>query len=286
MRLKHNLAITMLLALISNSILSQDFQGKAYYLSKTTPDMSGWGDGQMTEFQKKQIAERMRGMFEKSYVLNFDRQASIFKEEEVLEAPGQKGFGGWWSSFSSGPQYKNIKTRQFIQDQEFFGRQFLITDTLQKFEWKMGTETKQIGQYLCMKATAIKKVDEFDWRSMRRKKSFEKNRDKSKADSTKAKSVTEDIEVPKTIKVTAWYTPQIPINHGPDEFWGLPGLILEVNADQTSILCSKIVMNPEQKFMIEAPDKGRIISRSDYNETVKLKMKEMREMYRGRGGRK
>ena len=286
MRLKHNLAITMLLALISNSILSQDFQGKAYYFSKTTPDMSGWGNGQMTEFQKKQIAERMRGMFEKSYVLNFDRQASIFKEEEVLEAPGQKGFGGWWSSFSSGPQYKNIKTRQFIQDQEFFGRQFLITDTLQKFEWKMGTETKQIGQYLCMKATAIKKVDEFDWRSMRRKKSSEKNRDKFKADSTKAKSVTEDIEVPKTIEVTAWYTPQIPINHGPDEFWGLPGLILEVNADQTSILCSKIVMNPEQKFTIEAPDKGRIISRSDYNETVKLKMKEMREMYRGRGGRK
>ena len=286
MRLKYNLAITMLLAIISNSILSQDFQGKAYYFSKTTPDMSGWGNGQMTEFQKKQIAERMRGMFEKSYVLNFDRQASIFKEEEVLEAPGQKGFGGWWSSFSSGPQYKNIKTRQFIQDQEFFGRQFLITDTLQKFEWKMGTETKQIGQYLCMKATAIKKVDEFDWRSMRRKKSFEKNRDKSKADSTKAKSVTEDIEVPKTIEVTAWYTPQIPINHGPDEFWGLPGLILEVNADQTSILCSKIVMNPEQKFTIEAPDKGRIISRSDYNETVKLKMKEMREMYRGRGGRK
>ena len=286
MRLKYNLAVTMLLALISNSILSQDFQGKAYYLSKTTPDMSGWGDGQMTEFQKKQIAERMRGMFEKSYVLNFDRQASIFKEEEVLEAPGQKGFGGWWSSFSSGPQYKNIKTQQFIQDQEFFGRQFLITDTLQKFEWKMGTETKQIGQYLCMKATAIKKVDEFDWRSMRRKKSSEKNRDKSKVDSTKSKSVTEDIEVPKTIEVTAWYTPQIPINHGPDEFWGLPGLILEVNADQTSILCSKIVMNPEQKFMIEAPDKGRIISRSDYNETVKLKMKEMREMYRGRGGRK
>ena len=286
MRLKYNLAITMLLALISNSILSQDFQGKAYYFSKTTPDMSGWGNGQMTEFQKKQIAERMRGMFEKSYVLNFDKQASIFKEEEVLEAPGQKGFGGWWSSFSSGPQYKNIKTRQFIQDQEFFGRQFLITDTLQKFEWKMGTETKQIGQYLCMKATAIKKVDEFHWRSMRRKKSFEKNRDKSKADSAKAKSVTEDIEVPKTIEVTAWYTPQIPINHGPDEFWGLPGLILEVNADQTSILCSKIVMNPEQKFTIEAPDKGRIISRSDYNETVKLKMKEMREMYRGRGGRK
>jgi hypothetical protein len=45
-------------------------------------------------------------------------------------------------------------------------------------------------------------------------------------------------------------------------------------------------MNPEQKNTIEAPQKGRVISRADYNETVKQKMKEMREMYRGRGGRK
>ena len=28
---------------------SQDFQGKAYYFSKTTPDMSGWGNGKITE---------------------------------------------------------------------------------------------------------------------------------------------------------------------------------------------------------------------------------------------
>ena len=45
-------------------------------------------------------------------------------------------------------------------------------------------------------------------------------------------------------------------------------------------------MNPEERNKIEAPDKGRIISRTDYNATVKQKMKEMREMYRGRGGRK
>ena len=46
-------------------------------------------------------------------------------------------------------------------------------------------------------------------------------------------------------------------------------------------------MNPEEKVLIEAPKKGKVISRKDYNETVKQKMEEMRNMYRGRrkGGR-
>lgn len=282
MTLKRSIILTLLIS--SAFVFAQDFQGKAYYMSKTNPDLDSWGGQQMSEAQKKQIMERMRSMFEKTYILTFDKVSSIFKEEEVLEAPGQRGFGMWGNSFSAGPQYKNVKTQQFIQDQEFFGRQFLITDSLQKLDWKLGTETKQIGQYLCMKATATKTVDEFDWRSMRRRD--RNNQDKAtKTDSTKTTSVSDEIEVPKTIEITAWYTLQIPVNQGPGEYWGLPGLILEVNADRTTILCSKITMNPQQKIEIEAPEKGKVISRTDYNATVKKKMEEMREMYRGRGRR-
>jgi hypothetical protein len=51
-------------------------------------------------------------------------------------------------------------------------------------------------------------------------------------------------------------------------------------------LCSKITLNPQDKIKIKAPEKGRVISRDDYNSTVKQKMIEMREMYRGRGSRK
>ena len=277
-----NLLLLMII-LVSNHIISQDFQGKAYYFSKTSPDMSGWGNGQMTDAQKKQISDRMKGMFEKSYILTFDKISSIYEEEEVLSAPGKGGFN-WWSSFTAGPQYKNINDNQFVQDQDFYGRQFLITDSLEKLDWKIGNETKQIGKYLCIKATAIKTVDEFDWRSMRGKS--RKNKTESENKSEKTKSITEDIEIPKTINVVAWYTPQIPISQGPGEFWGLPGLILEVNADRTTILCSKITLNPQDKIKIKAPEKGRVISRDDYNSTVKQKMIEMREMYRGRGSRK
>ena len=273
------------LLFFSVSVFAQDFQGQAYYISKTNPDLDSWGGQNMSEAQKKQIMDRMRSMFEKTYILTFDKEASIFKEEDVLEAPGQQSFGMWGNSFSAGPQYKNVKTQQFIQDQEFFGRQFLITDSLQKLEWKLGSETKQIGQYLCMKATAIKSVDEFDWRSMRRKNP-KKEEKTTKTDDTKSSAVSDEIEVPKTIEVTAWYTPQIPVNQGPGEFWGLPGLILEVNADRTTILCNKITINPQQKIEIQAPEKGKVISRADYNATVKQKMKEMREMYRGRGSKR
>ena len=272
------------LLFFSVSVFAQDFQGQAYYISKTNPDLDSWGGQNMSEAQKKQIMDRMRSMFEKTYILTFDKEASIFKEEDVLEAPGQQSFGMWGNSFSAGPQYKNVKTQQFIQDQEFFGRQFLITDTLQHLDWKLGSETKQIGQYLCMKATAIKTVDEFDWRSMRRRNP--KKEKTTKTDDAKSSAVSDEIEVPKTIEVTAWYTPQIPVSQGPGEFWGLPGLILEVNADRTTILCNKITINPQQKIEIQAPEKGKIISRADYNATVKQKMKEMREMYRGRGSKR
>ena len=117
----------------------------------------------------------------------------------------------------------------------------------------------------------------------------EKVKDSTVADAeNKAKNFMDEIEVPKEIEVTAWYTMQIPINQGPGEYWGLPGLILEVNAGRTTLLCSKIVMNPAEKTEIKKPEKGKEVTKKEYNDIIKKKMEEMREMYggrRGRGGR-
>lgn len=269
----------------------KDFQGKAYYQTKTTMDMDNWGGRQLSEQQKKQIQERMKSFLEKQYILTFTQSESMYKEDEKLEAPGGgRGFG-MMSSFSGGAQYKNIKDKEMLQDQEFFGKQFLIKDSLPELEWEMGTETKQIGQYMCFKATAVKKVDEFDWSNMRRKE--KKEDDEKKQDSTDTTEKSDDpmseIEVPETITVTAWYTPQIPVNNGPGEYWGLPGLILEVSAGRTTMLCSKIILNPDEKEEIKKPSKGKEVTRAEYNQIVKDKMAEMREMYGGRnrgGGRR
>jgi len=190
---------------------------------------------------------------------------------------------GFSNNFADGPKYKNVKSKELLQDQEFFGKQFLIKDDLKSLEWKMGTETKTIGNYTVFKATATKPITGFDWRSMRRRN----NDTEKKKDSSEAKSLDnpmDEIEIPKTIEVVAWYTPQIPVNQGPDDYWGLPGLILEVNADRTTILCTKIVMNPKEKDPINKPEKGDIVTQQEYTEITTKKMQEMREMYRGRRG--
>lgn len=282
--LNMKLIITTFLALFSATLFAQDFQGKAIYQSKTSVDLDQWGGGNMSPERKKMIQERMKSMFEKTYELTFNKTESTYKEEEKLAAPGQGGsrWGGMMSSFTAGPQYKNIKSQELLQDQEFFGKQFLIKDSLPKLAWKMESETKQIGQYMCFKATAMKKVDEMDWRSMRRRGP---KKDEKAKDSTATVTSMNDVETPKEIEITAWYTMQIPVSQGPAEYNGLPGLILEINADKTTILCSKIVLNPSEKTIIKAPSKGKEVTKKEYNDIVKKKMEEMREMYGGRGGR-
>jgi GLPGLI family protein len=275
-------SITSLLLFISLVSFSQkNFQGKAYYESKTTIDMSNFGGGQLSEERKKQIADRMKSALEKSYILTFNQSESIYKEEDKLDSPSQGGgmrFG--MMSLSGGNQYKNVKEQQLLQENELFGKQFLIKDSLPKLSWELGSETKTIGQYLCFKATAVKNVYGFDFSSFRRPENNDKPKDSTKTNTEEIK------DAPRQVIVTAWYAPQIPVNQGPGEYWGLPGLILEVNADRTTILCSKIVLNPSEKDDIKIPSKGKEVTKTEYESIQKQKMEEMREMFRGRGGQR
>jgi len=279
------LKLTLLFVFCFCSIsIAQDFQGKAYYMSKTTMDLDQWGGREMSPERKKQIQERMKSFLEKEYILTFNKSESIYKEDEKLEAPGQGrgfrfgGFGG------SGTRYKNIKEGKMLESTEFYGKNFLVKEELKKPEWELGNETKQIGKYTCFKATLVKKIDEFDWAAMRRRRGRNNDNEKPK-DTSNMRKVSEEIEMPKEITVTAWYTPQIPVSNGPGEYWGLPGLILKINAARTTILCSEIVMNPQEKVEIDAPDKGKEVTRDEYNNIVKKKMQEMREMFRSRRNR-
>lgn len=248
------------------------FQGKAVYMSKTSVDLSAWGGQQMTEQRRKQIMDRMKNFLEKTFILTFDKTSSVYKEEGKLAAPGTSN--SRWGGSGQGSIYKNTKEAKVIEETEFFGKKFLISDDGSVPNWKLSADTKKIGDYVCYKATFERVNNDFNWMSMRRRPS-----DETKKDSTATKE-----EVKKEL-VTAWYTPMIPVSTGPDDFWGLPGLILEVSAGNTTILCTEIVLNPSDKVEISVPTRGEKISRDDYNETVKKKTEEMRDRFRNsRGG--
>ena len=274
---------------------AQEFQGMAVYESKTsTSDFKTRMEGnkEMTPDMQKMIEERMKKMFEKTFILNFNKSASIYKEEEKLDAPGQGGGGMRIMSSmmgGGGTNYKNVKQKTYSVDKEFMGKEFLIKDSLPNYAWKMESETKLIGGYTCFKATAVRPVSQSDFRNFRPKKEEPKKED-AKSDAVKTEgeakktNFMQDFELPKEITITAWYAPEIPINQGPENYWGLPGLILEVNDGKTIILCSRIVLNSKEKAEIKEPTTGKVISQKEYDETVVKKMEEFRQMNQGKGG--
>ncbi|MDT7832866.1 GLPGLI family protein [Flavobacteriaceae bacterium S356] len=262
-------ALIILIVGTSTNSYSQGFQGKAIYLTKSKMRLGNWG-ARLSAGQKKQIEARLKNRLEKKYVLTFNNQESMFLEEEKIDAISG-ATDSWGGYFSRGNQYKNTKKNTLVQSQEFYGKRFLVKDQLYRIDWQMSSETKQIGQYTCYKATATVPTSEIAWYNF------------SWGDLRPAKkdSGSEEVKV-KTTTIEAWYSLQIPVSHGPGEFYGLPGLILEVSAGDTVMLCSELIMNPKEKIKIKAPNKGQEITKKEYAATIRKKMSEMRDMRMGR----
>lgn len=265
--------ISLILLLFSVATFSQKkFEGKATYMSKRTLDMSRYG--QMSEQQKKQMKARFKNFLEKTYTLSFNQSESSFKENVKLDAPGTSG-PSWSRSNGQGSIYKNLKDKEMIEDVEQFSKRFRVMEEMELPQWEMSAETKQIGQYLCYKATMVRVDNSIDWGSIFSRRA----RNNQKKDSSKT---TKDKEAVKLQKITAWYTPQIPVSAGPERYWGLPGLILEINAGRTTMLCTEIVINPEDVVEIKKPSKGKEVSRDEYNVMMKQKSEELRERFQNR----
>jgi GLPGLI family protein len=264
-------SIVLIFLLIQTALSAQDFQGSAVYQTKTKVEMDLAASGIPAD-RIKHIEEMMKNQMEKTYILTFDKTASIYKEEEKLDQ-GSGGRGGMrfmmMGGGTSGKYYKNIQTKTSAKENEFSGKNFLIKDALKTYEWKMEQETKMIGNNLCFKATTIIEMPA----NSNNFKFGRRNNDNKVEEEEEAEKI-------ELVPVTAWYSMDIPVSHGPGDYWGLPGLILEINAGNTQILCTKIVMNPKEKADINEPTKGKVVTEKEYDEIFKEKTKEMRDRMR------
>lgn len=263
------------LLLVSNEIMAQDFQGKVTYMSKTNLDIDFSTSGIPAD-RIQMIKDRMKNNLERTYELTFDKKASNYIQEEKLDqSPGAGGGGGMRMMFmgggASGRHYKNIQTKISAKENEFSGKFFLVKDSLTVYNWKMEQETKMIGQNLCFKATAVVE------RPMKREFQFGRGPQSEEQRKEAEKKEEEQKNLKELITITAWYTLDIPVSNGPGDYWGLPGLILEISDDNTQILCTKIVINPKEKVEIAEPTKGKVVSQKEYDDMVVEKTKEMRE---------
>ena len=261
--------LTFILLLSACFSFSQNFQGKAYYMSKISVDKS-FMDNPRTAQYRGYMEKMLKQNTEKNYILEFNSTESMYKEQTKLDVDDGRSGYNWMAQYvgdNIGKLYKNVSDQVTVNETEFMGRFFLLTDSISDQKWKMSGETKKIGKYTCYKATYEKEVKEqtFSFGSWNNEGNQNKNVGKT-----------------RKVEVVAWFTPEIPISTGPSWYGGLPGLILEISDDKTSVLCTKIVMNPTEKSKIKRPKKGKVIATSDFLVLQDEKRIEAREMWNKR----
>lgn len=159
--------------------------------------------------------------------------------------------------------YKNIANQTYIQEQEVMGKEVLVKDALEPAEWELTGESKKIGEYTAQKATYSRIID-------------------SQRFST---GMTEMENVKDTINITAWFTMDIPVSHGPENYFGLPGLILEIQNGGRTLICERIELNPaKEPVAIEVPKRGKEVNREEFRAMQEESMKQMMNQYQGKPG--
>ena len=259
------------LFLMIYSISAQEFSGSATYKThrKSSIELDSTTMAANPGIQK-QLEVQMRKMFQKTYILDFTKSESMFKQKQELDGPKVPKSNGailMIGGMAGGTDvlYKNIKEKRMANKTDLMGKIFLIKDNLVSYDWELTGETKNIGNYTCYKAV------------------FEKEEE-----SIEIKMIDGEVKEEKGIKkrtIIAWYTTDIPISNGPKNYGGLPGLILEVNDGNETIMCSELVLNPSKTIDIKEPTKGKQVSRKKFSEISLEKTKAMMNRFRSRDGK-
>ena len=189
------------------------------------------------------------------YELIVDQEESqynfIEKIDNTQKEPSQ-GMSATLQVRSTGTLYKNTKNGTWTEDKKFENKTYLISDSLKVLDWKITKERKNIAGFDLLKATATMN-------------------DKNKT------------------QVTAWYAPKLNFKNGPDQFWGLPGLILEVETEikyeDGGREGNKYVETKVEvvQSKIKIPTKGEKISQKDFKEMQENQYKKMMEIYKDSG---
>jgi GLPGLI family protein len=198
-----------------------------------------------------QMRARMRENFDDtrtaSVVVLFDESTSLSQlAPEQADESEAAGGGRRFRMFAQRPD--NATFIDFENDTAIQRREFLerifLVEGATKPAWKLTTDQSEFLGYVCHRAIAT--VD--------------------------------------SSLVEAWFTPEIPVPAGPDEYYGLPGLILVLTTDDgnLSFVATDVSLRPIDPAAIAAPTEGRKVTREEFDKIVADKMKEM-EGSRGRG---
>lgn len=172
--------------------------------------------------------------------LLFNATESLYRNVEEEEEDEEIGGGGVQIRMQRPESiyYRNFAAGRKTDFQQFFGKNYLVDDTLAKGNWKVAAETKEILGYTCLKATTV--------------------------------------DTSRKREIVAWFTDALPLQTGPSQFGQLPGTILEIDINNGEIVMSakKVEFKKLEKGEIEAPKKGDKISDAEFKKIVADRLRE------------
>lgn len=174
---------------------------------------------------------------ELEYELLINNFQSKFEEKKSLSSGSKNehlkklagNFGGTRGTF-----YVNKKDSIYINHREYGGQDFNVIMHINN--WEITNQSKLINNYICYKSTSIDTL----------------------------------INTKGTFKyeVIAWFSPELPSFFGPAAYFGLPGLILELDNGKTILKATKIIFSESPKERVKLSKNGISITEEEYEQFV------------------
>mgnify|MGYP000064612397 FL=1 len=180
---------------------------------------------------------------EVSYQLIISNHHSLFSQNELNMNESDYNYKKIAGSIggTDGKYYINKKEANYLNEIHFLGDDFLISLVVKN--WETTNEFKLISGFKCYKATS-------------------------------EDIVSNSIGIFKS-KVIAWFCPELPSFFGPAEYFGLPGLILELDNGKMKLRATKIHISKSKKDVIKPLKNGIKLTKKEFDELLEKKARAM-----------
>ncbi len=141
-----------------------------------------------------------------------------------------------WAIYARENESVNIFSKNLsVVKKTVYSDDFIIKDSLPHYQWKLVNETRRIAGVECKKATTI---------------------------------------INDSIFIVAFYAENIPVSGGPEQFSGLPGMILGIAVPRLHVTyyAQKVETNEKQQIVIPK-QKNKSMNRKEFQEMVLKNMK-------------
>jgi GLPGLI family protein len=234
---KKNSTFFYIFLFVSSTILSQNNSGEILYgqrVEKIYGDTTSIDNSNLKSVIIEQFEEKQKALSsDKSYyTLKFQDSKSVFTTVNLMNNDGNKKLS---NKLSKGIYFINIVDKSIYRKGNFMGENLIIYNDKQPYDdWQIKMEQKVIRGHNCIKA-----------------------------------ETTRQNEMGIKTKVTAWFSTDINLNFGPKNYFGLPGLIIELHELDSVYYVREIYF---KNVKLDLEDK-RIISYEEYVKKVNVSIR-------------